>query len=112
MTFSVVLIRVEGKNIFIAECKLWTGAAGISEALDQLLGYAGWRDTKTALLVFNRKVTMSTVLKRLPQSVREHPSYMAELDYSSETGFRHLFSHRDDPDRELTLTVLAFDVPV
>ena len=106
-----ILIRAEGKNIFIAECKLWTGSSGLSEALGQLLGYTSWRDTKTALLVFNREVTMSTVLQRIPQAVRGHPNYKADLDYNSETGFRYVFSHRDDPDRELTLTVLAFDVP-
>ena len=106
-----ILIRAEGKNIFIAECKLWTGASGLREALDQLLGYTSWRDTKTALLVFNRKVTMSTVLQRIPQTVQEHPNYKADLDYSLETGFRYVFSHRDDPDRELTLSVLVFDVP-
>ena len=106
-----ILIRAEGKNIFIAECKLWTGASGLSEALDQLLGYTSWRDTKTALLVFNREVTMSTVLQRIPQTVREHPNYKSNLDYSLETGFRYVFSHRDDPDRELTLTVMVFDVP-
>ena len=106
-----ILIRAEGKNIFIAECKLWTGASGLSEALNQLLGYTSWRDTKTALLVFNREVTMSTVLQRIPQTVREHPNYKSNLDYSLETGFRYLLSHRDDPDRELTLTVMVFDVP-
>ena len=106
-----ILIRAEGQNIFIAECKFWTGPSGLSQALDQLLGYTSWRDTKTALLVFNREVTMSTVLQRIPQVVREHPNYKAELPYNSETGFRYVFSHRDDPGRELTLTVLAFDVP-
>ena len=90
---------------------MWTGASGLREALDQLLGYTSWRDTKTALLVFNRKVTMSTVLQRIPQTVQEHPNYKADLDYSLETGFRYVFSHRDDPDRELTLSVLVFDVP-
>ena len=68
-----ILIRAEGKNIFIAECKFWTGPSGLSEALDQLLGYTSWRDTKTALLVFNREVAMSTVLQRIPRAVREQP---------------------------------------
>ena len=106
-----ILVRVEGKNIFIAECKFWTGPAGLSEALDQLLAYTSWRDTKTALLVFNRETTMSTVLQRIPQAVREHANYKTDLNYDSESGFRYVFSHRDDPDRELTVTVLAFDVP-
>ena len=106
-----ILIRSKGKNIFIAECKFWAGPSGLSEALDQLLGYTSWRDTKAALFVFNREVAMSTVLHRIPEVVRDHPNYKAELDYNSETGFRYVFSHRDDPNRELTLTVLAFDVP-
>ena len=106
-----ILIRAEGKNIFIAECKFWTGPAGLSEALDQLLRYTSWRDTKAALLIFNRETTMSTVLQRIPQTVREHANYNTDLNYGSESGFRYVFNHRDDPDRELTLTVLAFDVP-
>ena len=106
-----ILIRAEGKNIFIAECKFWTGSAGLIEALDQLLGYTSWRDTKTALLIFNREATMSTVLQRIPQAVREHSNYKTDLNYESESGFRYVFSHRDDPGRELALTVLAFDVP-
>lgn len=106
-----ILVRTEGKNIFIAECKFWTGQAGLSQALDQLLAYTSWRDTKTALLVFNRETAMSTVLQRIPQAVREHANYKTDLNYDSESGFRYIFSHRDDPDRELTVTVLAFDVP-
>ena len=106
-----ILIRAEGKNIFIAECKFWTGPASLSEALDQLLGYTSWRDTKTALLIFNRKATMSTVLQRIPLTVREHANYKTDLNYETESGFRYVFSHRDDPDREFMLTVLAFDIP-
>ncbi len=106
-----ILIRTEGRNIFIAECKFWTGPTGISDALDQLLGYTSWRDTKVALLIFNRDTRMSTVLQGIPRAVREHPNYKTDLDYNSESGFRYVFSHRDDPNRELTLTVLAFDVP-
>ena len=106
-----ILIRAEGRNIFIAECKFWTGTSGLSDALSQLLSYTSWRDTKTALLIFNRDTTMSTVLQRIPQAVRDHPNHKADLGYDSETGFRYVFSHRDDPDRELTLTVLVFDIP-
>ena len=44
-------------------------------------------------------------------AAREHPNHKADLNYDSETGFRYVFRHRDDPDRELTLTVLVFDIP-
>ena len=103
-----ILIRDQGRNIFIAECKVWSGPSGLVEALDQLLGYLSWRDTKTALLVFNRTRNMSTVLKKIPETVKGHPNYKATIDLPMETGFRYVFRHRDDNDRELILTVLAF----
>ena len=106
-----ILVRVEGKNIFIAECKFWNGPSGLRGTLDQLLRYASWRDTKTAVLLFNRDRDMTTVLDGIPKAVTEHASFKRELPYDSETGFRYVFAHRDDPNRELTLTVLAFDVP-
>ena len=106
-----ILLRVQGKNIFIAECKFWSGPERFKEAIDQLLSYTSWRDTKTALLIFNRNTNMSTVLERILQAVKEHPSYKAEQEYNSETGFRYIFGHRDDPTRELYLTVLVFNVP-
>lgn len=106
-----ILIRVEGKNVFIAECKFWRGPAALTEALNQLLGYASWRDTKTALLIFNREKSFSSVLAKIPEAVKTHPNYKRELTYDSETGFRYVLHHRDDKNRELLLTILAFEVP-
>lgn len=106
-----ILIKVDGKNIFVAECKFWTGSAGLTKALDQLLRYTTWRDTKTALLVFNRDTTMTTVLERVDRTAREHPNFKAGQSTGLETGFRYLFGHRDDANREITVTVLVFDIP-
>ena len=54
---------------------------------------------------------MSTVLEKMPQAAKSHPNYKSEEAYESETGFRYIFRHRDDPDRDVTLTVLVFNVP-
>ena len=106
-----ILIRADGKNIFIAECKFWKGPKAFKEAIDQLLSYSTWRDTKTALLVFNRNAEMSTVLKKIPKMVKEHSKYKESRAYDSETGFRYIFRHRDDANREIVLTVHVFDIP-
>ena len=106
-----ILIRAVGRNIFIAECKFWTGPAGLTKALDQMLGYTAWRDTKAALLVFNRGRNMSTVLGRVAKTVRDHSNYKREQDGNSETEFRYVFGHRDDANREIMVTILVFDVP-
>jgi len=62
-----ILIRVQGKNIFIAECKYWGGSKKLTETIDQLLGYSSWRDTKVAIIIFNRNKNLSKVLKSIPQ---------------------------------------------
>lgn len=106
-----ILIRSEGRNIFIAECKFWSGPKNLLETIDQLLGYSSWRDTKTAVVVFNRNRDFSKVLAAIPEKVRTHQNYKKDLPGSTETIFRYLFANRDDWNREMYLTVMAFDVP-
>ena len=64
-----ILIRVEGRNVFIAECKFWKGDKAFIATLDQLLSYLSWRDTKAAVLVFNRNT-------RLPPA---HPQFVVDV---------------------------------
>lgn len=106
-----ILIRSEGRNIFIAECKFWSGPKKLGSTIDQLLGYSSWRDTKTAIVLFNRNRDFSNVLASIPKEVQSHPQFKRSLPSTSETTFRYIFAHKDDPNRELYLTVLAFDVP-
>ena len=106
-----ILIRSEGRNIFIGECKFWSGPKKLSETIDQLLGYSSWRDTKTAVVIFNRNRDFTKVLAAIPEAVRAHPQYKKDLPGSTESVFRYLFANRDDRNRELSLTVMAFDVP-
>ena len=106
-----ILIRAEGKNIFIAECKFWDGPQSVSKALGQLLGYATWRDTKTALVIFNRDRALSTVLSKIPEVAARHPNFKRQLEYEFETGFRFILGHNNDLSRELIVTVLVFEVP-
>jgi len=106
-----ILIRYKGKNLFIAECKFWSGPKALLKTIDQLLGYTSWRDTRTAILLFNRTKDLSKVIEKIPEAVEGHPNYVRSMEYVSETGFRFVLHHRDDTERELILTVLVFEVP-
>lgn len=106
-----ILVRVADKNVFIAECKFWKGPKSLLEALDQLLGYASWRDTKTAVVIFNRDSEHSTVLQRIVETMPTHSCFKREIGRQGETQFRYLFHQPGDRNREVLLTVLAFDVP-
>jgi len=106
-----ILIRVEGKNIFIAECKFWKKPKGLADTIDQLLGYTSWRDTKTAILLFNRDRHFNTVLAKIPEVAEFHPCFKRKITIEAETIFRYVFHQPDDSNRELLLTILAFDIP-
>lgn len=106
-----ILIRSGDRNIFIAECKLWSGPEALLAAIDQLLGYTAWRDTKTAIVLFNRNKNFSAVLEKIDPTMRQHANFKRVLPKPGQTAWRYVFGHRDDSGRELVLTVLAFDVP-
>lgn len=106
-----IVIRVEGENVFISECKFWGGPVAFTATVDQILEYATWRDTILALLIFNRNKDLSAVLQQIPSLLVSHANFVRMIPYEDETGFRCIVHHRDDKQRHMMLTVLFFEVP-
>jgi hypothetical protein len=106
-----ILIRAEGKNIFIAECKFWRGEKQFVETVHQILSYLSWRDTKAAIILFNRNKGFSQVLAKIKEATAAHPHRKHGPKEESETRFRYVFGNPSDHSREIILTVVAFDVP-
>lgn len=106
-----ILIRVEGKNVFIGECKFWAGPKKLTETLDQVLSYSSWRDTKVAILIFNKNKDFSAVLESIAPIIESHPNHKRTIGKLGESKYQFVMSHRNDDSREMILTVLAFDVP-
>ncbi len=62
--------------------------------------------------MFNRQQNFSGVLDKTPDIVRGHPNFKRQLPYGeSKTESRFVLHHPGDQNRELMLTVLAFDMP-
>ena len=106
-----ILIRADGRNVFIAECKFWAGQASVHKAIDQILSYLTWRDTKAALLVFCKTADFTNTLSKLAATIPDHPNFKRELREVSETHVRYLFKQIDDSARDLFLAVQAFSIP-
>lgn len=106
-----ILIRVQGRNIFIAECKFWTGPKGLLKTVDQLLKYTSWRDTKTALILFNRNRDFSAVLEHIRATIESHPNFKSFVSRPNDTQFRFVLKQPSDTSRDVLMTLLAFDVP-
>jgi hypothetical protein len=106
-----ILIRSGDRNIFIGECKFWNGPKTLADTINQLLGYLSWRDSKAAILLFNRNKDLSKVLEAIPGVVWAHPNFQKEEGQQGNTRFRYAFRHKDDAAKILHLTVLVFDIP-
>ena len=106
-----ILIRADERNAFIAECKIWSGPKALHDAIEQILGYLTWRDTKAALVLFSRNADFTRVLSSIADAVRRHPNFKRELARKSETHTRYLFRQKEDAHRDLFLAVLAFNMP-
>lgn len=106
-----ILIRHNNSNVFIAECKFWKGEKKFLETIDQLFRYITWRDTKTAILFFNKKGDLSKILENIPLFIKKHPLYKRTIEIGGETKFRYILHLPNDPNREVILTIMVFDIP-
>ncbi len=107
-----ILVREDGRNIFIAECKIWSGPKAITDALDeQLLRYLVWRDTKAAFLLFIKEGNPSEIIRKAAERIGEHPQCKRLL--SSEENERHdfVFQSTNDSTREIRLAFIPFVLP-
>jgi hypothetical protein len=105
-----ILIKERGGNLFVAECKFWGGAAQFAATIDQLLGYLTWRDTKCAIIIFNRNVGFSGVVEQLAELPKRHSQYISGPRHLDDTSNEFTFRLPNDPDRHATISVLAFDL--
>jgi hypothetical protein len=98
-------------GVFIAECKFWSGAKGLLTALDQLLSYLTWRDSKAALVLFVRNKDFSAVLETIKEVVPTHRQFLRHVRNVDESWFEYRLSLPGDPGREVWLSILAFHLP-
>ena len=106
-----ILIRVKGRNIFIAECKFWKGAKDFNKAIDQLLSYLAWQDTKCALIVFNKNRDSSSVLKKMHEVMEFRSEYRCTVSHDPNGDSKYIFVKGTDPGREINITTQLYDIP-
>lgn len=107
-----ILIREQNQNLFVGECKFWKGPKELLKAIDQLLNYVTWRDTKTALIVFVKQQNFTAVLDKIKESVPNHANFNHGPDLVTETQFRFRFLQKNDEERCVHLSVLVFHIPI
>lgn len=107
-----ILIRVGDRNVFVAECKFWRGGKTFCRAVDQLLSYLSWRDSKCALLVFNRTKDSSSVGQKMHEIMRTRAEHRETNSYKVGDDARYTFVKPSDPGREIHIHTMLFDIPM
>ncbi|HVI68276.1 MAG TPA: hypothetical protein VM910_37705 [Bradyrhizobium sp.] len=106
-----ILVRQQNHNLFIAECKYWSGQKGLLETVDQLFKYVTWRDTKTAVVMFSDRQQFTPVVKDAADTMAQHPRLVGKPKKEGETRFRYTLHIPNDKDRHITTTMMLFNVP-
>ncbi len=106
-----ILLRYEGANIFIAECKFWRGGQAFLDGITQLLGYITWRDSKAAIMIFVQNKEFSVVLKNVKEKIIQHPNHIKLVSIIDETWLDYRFALNGDREREISLSVMLFHFP-
>ncbi len=106
-----ILIRDQGHEIFVAECKMWSGKAKIQEDLSQLFNrYLTWRATKAAMIYFNTGKNTTEVVAKLRQEAMAHSCFVSPCSDKHATHLRLKFRHPSDPKRVFDFAILVFAV--
>lgn len=106
-----VLIRHESANVFVAECKFWSGPKAFQKTISQALGYLTWRDSKAAIILFVRNKELGPVLEQIEPAAAEHPCFVSSAPQNDEGWFNFNFHLLDDSTRGVRLAVLCFHLP-
>ena len=105
-----ILIRVEDKNVFVGECKRWAGSKGFAAAMDQLMSYATWRDTKLSQIIFVGVRDIGPVIEKVRQALADHERFKAWTP-SPDTELRCRVTWPADERGSGDLAVLFFHLP-
>ena len=106
-----ILMRYEKRNVFVAECKFWSGKKNHFDTVDQLLSYLTWRDSKAAIVYFVPTKEMTAPLKAIHDSTPEHPAFIAAKGKRDESWFHYDFHLPGDRGRLVHVAILCFHLP-
>jgi hypothetical protein len=103
-----ILIREDDRNVFIGECKIWSGPRNFTAAVDQLLSYSTWRDTKAALLIFIKGGDVTAITKTAIVAMEEHPNFKRRGKHDNEDRSDFVLHANGDPNREIKVALMLF----
>lgn len=104
-----VHVIFDNKAAFIGECKIWHGIKKLGEAIQQLFGYSTWKDTKVALIVFNKEIKdFQSVRNEIQKWITENAKSFSIATPSS----WQCILHRPDCNEDMQVNVSVYDLHI
>lgn len=104
-----ISVSFENKSAFIAECKVWRSSTTFSDALEQIYGYATWRDCRIAILIFNiHNQDFGAVLAKVENDIKAHPNYISGMKKNANE-WECKFKSKTDFSASITVNVFVSD---
>ena len=70
-------MRVEDRDLFLAECLMCKGPKSLTEKLKQLFGGATWADVRLAMIAFVPGRAFSSIVRAGREALEQHPEFQA-----------------------------------
>lgn len=105
-----ITIHHDKGAVFIAECKIWSGDKAFSVAIDQLLNYLVWRDTKAALIVFVHEKDITGISEKAATELRSHPRFVRDGGATA-GGPTFMLHHDGDAQRHVRVALVVVPIP-
>lgn len=107
-----ILIRHQDRSAFIGECKFWHGQKKFGEAIDQLLGYTVWRDTKAAIILFITRQNATATIDSAGECLERHRQCgQAKVPDDSASRRDYVFTSPHDDQCAISIALLPVVVP-
>ncbi len=102
-------IEFENKAAFIGECKIWHGSKLFTEAIQQLLNYSTWKDTKVSLVIFNKEnKSFQGILTCIESWIKENTKSSVRQQHN----IWNCKFYRTDMQIKIDLNISVFDLYV
>lgn len=103
-------IPFDNKSAYIGECKIWTGQGLFTDAINQLFSYMRWRDTKTSLIIFNKKNRdFSKILSTIDSILSNHDLCINKLRMS-ENEWQCDFKKNSESTEIVKINIVIYDL--
>lgn len=104
-----IKIEFDNKAAFIGECKVWHGIKAFEQAIQQVLSYSTWRDTKISVIIFNKaNQSFNGVLEKIEAWVKDN---VKSFSHKMANVWDCMY-YKVDTNTEIRLNILVFDMYV